>query len=54
MDYSTSLAFGAAPDAYTDYRGFTIGFNSGMMAVRPSSTVLFESGGRQWTANKGS
>lgn len=32
--------FAAVPDVYLDSRGFTIGFNAGVMFLRPSSTVF--------------
>ncbi|EMD35287.1 glycosyltransferase family 8 protein [Gelatoporia subvermispora B] len=34
--------FGAVPDVYVDDPGFTLGFNAGMLFVRPSSAVFDE------------
>ncbi|KAG6906123.1 hypothetical protein DXG01_015797 [Tephrocybe rancida] len=33
-------AFGAVPDIYGDKRGFTVGFNAGVMVFRPDGEVL--------------
>ncbi|KAG6816862.1 hypothetical protein H0H87_002348 [Tephrocybe sp. NHM501043] len=32
--------FGAVPDVYNDKRGFTVGFNAGVMVFRPDENVL--------------
>ena len=40
--FDLPFVFGAVLDAYTGYRGFTIGFNFEMMPVRPSSTIIFD------------
>ena len=49
--FDLPLVFGAVLDAYTDYPGFTIGFNSDMMTVRLNSTVTFDI---LWKARKAS
>ncbi|KAG6830988.1 hypothetical protein H0H92_013460 [Tricholoma furcatifolium] len=33
-------SFGAVPDMYGDKRGFTVGFNAGVLVYRPDETVL--------------
>lgn len=40
--FDLPFVFGAALDAHTDFRGFTLEFNSGVMALRPNSTVFFD------------
>ena len=40
--FDLPFVFGAAIDAHTDYRGFTVEFNSGVMAVRPDSAVFLD------------
>ena len=48
--FDLPFVLGAALDAYTDYRGFTIGFNSGVMALRSNSTVFFDMLPKVWEA----
>ena len=38
--FHTPFNFAAAPDVYRDKRGFTVNFNAGVIAFRPSSAVL--------------
>ncbi|KAK7058127.1 glycosyltransferase family 8 protein [Favolaschia claudopus] len=38
--FESPFSFGAVPDIYGDWRGFTIKINAGVLAVHPSSAVL--------------
>ena len=38
--FDLPFVFSASPDVYLDSRGFTIGFNSGVLAIKPKSTVF--------------
>jgi len=38
--FELPFTFAASPDVYTDERGFTINFNAGIMAFKPSSKVF--------------
>ena len=38
--FDLPFVFAAAPDVYLDGRGFTVGFNAGVMAIKPSSEVF--------------
>lgn len=38
--FETPFNFAAVPDVYGDKRGFTVNFNAGVIAFRPSSAVL--------------
>ena len=38
--FNTPFNFAAVPDVYGDKRGFTVNFNAGVLAFRPSSAVL--------------
>ncbi|KAI0919068.1 hypothetical protein AcV5_002081 [Taiwanofungus camphoratus] len=38
--FSSPFNFGAVPDVYLDTRGFSLGFNAGVLFVRPSTAVF--------------
>ena len=38
--FDLPFVFSASPDTYLDGRGFTIGFNAGVLAIKPDSTVF--------------
>lgn len=38
--FESPFEFGAVPDVYSDYRGFTIGFNAGVMVFKPDTRVF--------------
>ena len=38
--FNIPFVFSATPDVYLDHRGFTIEFNSGVMAIKPDSKVF--------------
>jgi len=40
--FDLPFVFAAAPDVYLDGRGFTVGFNAGIMAIKPSSEVFVD------------
>lgn len=48
--FDLPFVFGAALNAHTDFRGFTIGFNSGVMVFRPNSTAFSDMLSKVWKA----
>ena len=38
--FDIPFVFSASPDVYLDNRGFSIGFNAGVLAIKPNSTVF--------------
>ena len=38
--FDIPFVFSASPDVYLDHRGFTVGFNAGVLAIKPDSTVF--------------
>ena len=38
--FSLPFNFGAVPDVFKNYRGFSIGFNAGVLFLRPNTTVF--------------
>ena len=38
--FDIPFVFSASPDVYLDHRGFTIGFNTGVLAIKPDSKVF--------------
>ena len=38
--FDIPFAFAASPDVYLDNRGFTMGFNAGVLAIKPDSKVF--------------
>jgi len=38
--FDIPFVFSASPDVYMDHRGFTIGFNAGVLAIKPDSKVF--------------
>ncbi|EMD32928.1 glycosyltransferase family 8 protein [Gelatoporia subvermispora B] len=49
--FSVPFNFGAVPDVYIDEPGFTLGFNAGMLFLRPSSSVFERMVAQIGTAN---
>ena len=49
--FNLPFVFGAALDTHTDFRGFTVEFNSGVMALRPNSTVFSDMLSKVWKAS---
>lgn len=49
--FSLPFNFAAVPDVYLDDRGFTLGFNSGIMYLRPSTAVYEDMVAKIYTAD---
>jgi len=49
--FSLPFNFGAVPDVYLDDPGFTLGFNAGMLFLRPSSAIFQSMTSQLATAN---